>query len=69
MMLSPVKELDIYGVFVPPLLVWALLSLLIVRAGHGYLVHKKFYRSDVEQQIFDMALFVILTSLLSFYVH
>lgn len=68
-MLNPIKELDIYGVFLPPLLVWAVVSLVAVKFIHGILVRKNFYRSDAEQQIFDVSLFVILTSLLSFLIH
>lgn len=66
MIFSPAKELDIYGVFVPPLLVWATVSLFAVKLSHALLARRGFYRSEVEQQIFDVALFMIFTSLLSF---
>ncbi len=66
--LAPLKELDIYGIFIPPLLLWATISLVLVKISHGILAHRGFYRSDLEQQIFDMALFVIFTCLLSFFI-
>jgi hypothetical protein len=69
MILSPVKEIDVYGVFVPPLLMWGTFALLAVKVGHMYLARKNFYRSDTEAQIFDASLFIILTSLLSLFVH
>ena len=68
MTLPAVKEIDIYGVFVPALLVWAPLSFLIVKVAHKNLARRGFYRSDTEQQVFDIALFLISASLLSFLV-
>jgi hypothetical protein len=65
-MFSPMKELDIYGVFMPPLLVWCLVSLLTVRVIHGVLIRKGFYHTDLQQQVLDTSLFVILAGLLSF---
>jgi len=66
MILSPMKEMDIYGVFVPPLLAWGVFSLFAVKVIHVVLARKGFYQSDVEQQLFDVALFVLIASLLSF---
>ena len=68
MMLIPIKELDIYGVFVPPLLIWGTLSLFIVMPIHAFLARRGFYRSDVERQIFDLSLCIIITGLFSFLV-
>ena len=67
-MFMPMKEMDIYGVFIPPLLMWGTIALVTVKLGHAYLSRREFYRSDVEAQVFDMALFIVLISLLSFLV-
>jgi hypothetical protein len=64
--MSPLKEIDIYGVFIPPLLAWGTVSLIAVKFIRTALEKRGFYRSDVERQVFDVALFVVLTSLLSF---
>lgn len=66
MMPSPLKELDIYGVFVPPLLVWGLLAVCATMLLHHHLARGGFYRSNAEQQIFDLSVWIIITSLLSF---
>ena len=60
------KELDIYGVYVPPLVVWGIISYVLVKAAHHVLSKKSFYRSEVEQQVFDISLFVILIGFFSF---
>ena len=67
--MNSIREIDIYGVFMPPLLIWAMVSFLAVRVAHNVLARRKFYRNDIEQQIFDASLFVILTGLLSFSIH
>ena len=66
MILSPLKEMDIYGVFVPSVLVWGILSFIAVKIVHKALARHDFYRSDAEQQWFDFALFILFTSLLTF---
>lgn len=66
MILSPVKEMDIYGVFVPSILVWGIVAFLAVKTLHNALTRRNFYHSDTEQQWFDFALFIIFTSLLTF---
>ncbi|MGB9154447.1 MAG: DUF1656 domain-containing protein [Alphaproteobacteria bacterium] len=60
------KELDIYGVYVPPLVIWGMVSYVLVKIACVILTRKNFYRSDAEQQIFDVSLFVVLISLFSF---
>jgi hypothetical protein len=60
------KELNIYGVYVPSLVIWGIASYVIVKIIQGILAKKSFYRSDLEQQMFDVSLFVILISLFSF---
>ncbi len=68
-MFSPIREIDIYGVFMPPLLLWATLSLLLLRVAHHALERRGFYHSDIQQQIFDASLFVIMTGLFSLFIH
>ena len=68
-MFHPIREIDIYGVYLPPLLLWAAISVLAVKAVHIMLERRGFYRNDIEQKIFDAALFVNLAGLLSFLIH
>jgi uncharacterized membrane protein len=60
------KEFDIYGVYVPPIVIWGIVSYILVKIIHVLLSKKNFYGSDAEQQVFDVSLFVIFISLLSF---
>ncbi len=66
MAFNPIKEIDIYGVFMPPLILWALLAVIAVKIAHRFLRAAKFYRSGLEQQVFDASLFVIFIGLFSF---
>jgi len=68
-MFNPIREIDIYGVFLPPLLLWAAVSVLIVKVVHIVLERRGFYRNDIEQKIVDAALFVNCAGLLSFFIH
>jgi hypothetical protein len=53
-------ELDLYGVFVPPLLLWALLALALSAGLRRGLARLGFYRLVWHRPLFDLALFVIL---------
>ncbi len=68
-MFCPVREIDIYGIFLPPLLLWAAVAVLLVKAVHVLLDRRGFYRNDIEQKIFDTALFINIAGLLSFLIH
>jgi hypothetical protein len=64
-MFSPIREIDIYGVFIPPLLLWAAASVLAVKLVHIVLERRGFYRNEIEQKLVDAALFVNFAGLLS----
>jgi uncharacterized membrane protein len=63
---QPIREIDVYGVFMPPLLLWGFVSLIAVKVIHRALSRRKFYRSNIEQQLFDTSLFIILLGVFSF---
>ena len=64
-MFSPIREIDIYGVFMPPLLLWAAASVLAVKLVHIVLELRGFYLNEIEQKLVDAALFVNFAGLLS----
>ena len=64
-MFNPIREIDIYGVFMPPLLLWAAASVLAVKLVHIVLERRGFYRNEIEQKLVDAALFVNFAGLLS----
>ena len=64
-MFSPIREIDIYGVFMPPLLLWAAASVLAAKLVHIVLERRGFYRNEIEQKLVDAALFVNFAGLLS----
>jgi hypothetical protein len=64
-MFSPIREIDIYGVFMPPLLLWAAASVLAVKVVHVVLERRGFYRNEIEQKLVDAAWFVNFAGLLS----
>ena len=55
-----IGEFDIYGVFVPDLLVWALVALSLTGVLRKVLAWVGFYRLVWHRALFDTALFVIL---------
>jgi hypothetical protein len=65
-MFNPIREIDIYGVFMPPLLLWAAASVLAVRVVHIALERRGFYRNEIEQKLVDAAMFVNFAGVLSF---
>jgi hypothetical protein len=52
-------EIDIYGVFVPPLLVWVGVALPLTAALRRLLRWLGFYRLVWHRPLFDLALLVI----------
>lgn len=68
-MFNPIREIDIYGVFMPPLLLWVAVSVLLLKVVHIVLERHGFYRNEIEQKIVDAALFVNFAGLLSFLIH
>lgn len=54
-----IGELDINGVFIPPLLAWAVLALLLHAALRFVLERIGFYRFVWHTSLVDLALFVI----------
>jgi hypothetical protein len=55
-----IGEFDVYGVFVPALLVWGLLALVIVGVLRGILARIGFYRLVWHRPLVDLSLFVII---------
>jgi hypothetical protein len=55
-----VGELDVYGVFVPSLLVWLTAALLLTAGLRQLLRWSGFYRLVWHQPLFDLALLVIM---------
>ena len=56
------REIDIYGVFVPDLLVWVVVAFLISIPVRRILGATGFYRLVWHRALFDAALFVLLLS-------
>jgi hypothetical protein len=57
-----IGELDIYGVFVPVLLVWALIALAITAVLRRVLNHFGFYRLVWHRPLVDLSLLVLVTA-------
>jgi len=55
-----IAELSLHGVFVPALLVWALIALPLTAALKGGLRRAGVYRFVWHQPLFDFTLFVIM---------
>jgi hypothetical protein len=55
-----IGEVDIYGVYVSPLLLWAPIALVLAAAVRFVLRRIGFYRFVWHRPAFDLALFVIL---------
>jgi hypothetical protein len=55
-----IGEVDIYGVFVSPLLLWAPIAFVLTAAVRFVLRRVGFYRFVWHRPAFDLALFVIL---------
>jgi Protein of unknown function (DUF1656) len=55
-----IGEVDIYGVFVPILLVWAVIALLLTAALRRILARAGFYRLVWHRPLVDLSLLVII---------
>ncbi len=55
-----IGELNLYGVFLPALLVWALVAVLGTVALRAVLQRLGFYRLVWHPALFDAALFIVL---------
>jgi hypothetical protein len=54
-----IGEIDVYGVFVPPLLVWVVVALPLTAVVRRLLRWLGFYRLVWHRPLFDFALLVI----------
>jgi hypothetical protein len=55
-----ISEFDVYGVFVPALLVWGLAALLLSTLLRAALARVGFYRIVWHRPLVDLSLFVII---------
>ncbi len=60
-----IGEVDLYGVFLPILLVWALLALLITTALRWILARIGFYRLVWHRPLVDLSLLIIILAAVS----
>ena len=68
-MLHAAKEVDIYGVFLPPILLAGVVALIGLKIAQRLLQRKGFYRSDLERQVVDTSLFIILLGIFTFVIN
>jgi hypothetical protein len=54
-----IGEVDVYGVFVSPLLIWVLASLPIVVLLRRLLARAGFYRLVWHRPLFDLAMLIV----------
>jgi Protein of unknown function (DUF1656) len=57
-----IGEIDVYGVFLPILLVWGLLALMITAVLRRVLARIGFYRLVWHRPLVDLSLLVIITA-------
>jgi hypothetical protein len=60
-----IGEIDLFGVFLPPLLVWLGIGLLLSAATRWALFRVRLYRYVWHRPLFDFALLVILIGAVS----
>jgi hypothetical protein len=60
-----IGEFDIYGVFVPTLLVWALVALALTSVLRMVLVRVGFYRLVWHRPLVDLSLLVIVLTIVT----
>jgi hypothetical protein len=60
-----IGEFDIYGVFVPTLLVWALVALALTSVLRRVLVRVGFYRLVWHRPLVDLSLLVIVLTIVT----
>ncbi|WP_298966784.1 DUF1656 domain-containing protein [uncultured Methylobacterium sp.] len=58
-----IGQIDLYGIFVPALLAWALVALLLVVPLRLLLARAGFYRLVWHRPLFDLALYVVVLGL------
>lgn len=61
-----IGEIDLFGVFLPPLLVWLGLALLLSTALRAAFYRLGLYRYVWHRPLFDLALLIILTGAVSY---
>ena len=61
-----IGEIDLFGVFLPPLLVWLGIGLLLSAALRAAFTRLGFYRYVWPRPLFDLALLIILTGAVSY---
>jgi hypothetical protein len=54
-----ISEIDVYGVFIPALLVWTLVALVLMGALRRVLARAGFYRLVWHRPLVDLSLLVI----------
>jgi hypothetical protein len=62
-----IGEVSLYGLYVPPLLLLALLALVVSRVLNLFLARVGFYRLVWHPALFDFSLFIIVLGSLSFF--
>jgi hypothetical protein len=62
-----IGEVSLYGLYVPPLLLLALLALVVSRVLNLFLARLGFYRLVWHPALFDFSLFIIVLGSLSFF--
>jgi len=62
-----IGEVSLYGIYVPPLLLLALLALVVSRLFNWVLARTGLYRHIWHPALFDFSLFVIVLSALVFF--
>jgi hypothetical protein len=60
-----IGEFDIYGVFIPALLVWALVALLLTSVLRRVLARVGFYRLVWHRPLVDLSLLVIVLTIVT----
>jgi hypothetical protein len=58
-----IGEIDLYGIYLPPLLVWAFIAQIIATGLHRVLSGLGLYRYVWHRPLFDFSLLIILTGL------
>ena len=61
-----IGEINLFGVFLPPLLVWVGVALVISASLRWLLAKAGAYRFIWHRPLFDLALLVVLTGLVSY---
>jgi hypothetical protein len=61
-----IGEIDVFGVYVPPLLVWVGIAFLLNTPLRWLLARLGLYRIVWHRPLFDLSLLVILTGLVNF---